>query len=253
MLDGILNFFFPPKCAFCGGVLSGKARICEKCLADLPYTRSFKCCERCGIPLPGEFSYRLCRRCFPIKRPSAEHVFVPLIYTGAAKRAMVKFKYYRHPSYAEAFAALIAEKLLSYEKPCSFDFITFVPQNKTTRFVRGYNQSELIARKLSAILSVPCEPCLLRKDDTVRNATLNAAQRHKNVRLSYFAADKKLCGTALLVDDVLTTGATAFYCASLLRKMGCKSVYCAAALIRGEEADIIYEKQNPGISPLGRH
>lgn len=252
MLDCILNLLFPPKCAFCGKVLSGKARICGDCLPKLPYTANYRCCERCGIPLPGEFSYRLCGRCFPVKRPSAEHVFVPLIYAGAAKRAMLRFKYYMHPSYAEAFAALIAEKMLSYEKPCKPDFITFVPQNKSTHFIRGYNQSELIARRLSEILRIPCVPCLVRKDGIARNATLNASLRRKNVKLGYFPTDKKLDGTALLVDDVLTTGATVFYCASLLRKMGCKKVYCAAALIRCKEVSDLYEEQDKRISTHAR-
>lgn len=242
MLEHVLNFLFPPKCAFCGKVLSGKTRMCGECLSKLPLTETHRCCERCGIPLPSKFSYRLCSRCFPVKRPSAEHVFVPLIYAGAAKHAMVRFKYYMHPSYAEAFAALIAEKILSYERPCKFDFITFVPQSRSTHFLRGYNQSELIARKLSAILNIACEPCLIRKDGFARNATLNAAQRRRNAKLSYFPADKQLSGTALLVDDVLTTGSTVFYCSSLLRKMGCKKVYCAVALIRCEEAVAFYEE-----------
>lgn len=253
MLDRVLNLLFPPKCAFCGKVLPGKARICSDCLPKLPYTGNFRCCERCGIPLPSEFSYRLCGRCFPVKHPPYDHVFVPLIYAGTAKRAMIRLKYYMHPSYADAFAALIAEKLLSYEKPCQLDFITFVPQSKSTHFIRGYNQSELIARKLSAILNIPCEPCLFRKDGFARNATLNAAQRRKNVKSGYFPADKKLSGTVLLVDDVLTTGSTVFYCASLLRKMGCKKVYCAVALIRCKEVSDLYEKQNQGISPHTRN
>ena len=165
---------------------------------------------------------------------------------------MLRFKYYMHPSYAEAFAALIAEKMLSYEKPCKPDFITFVPQNKSTHFIRGYNQSELIARRLSEILRIPCVPCLVRKDGIARNATLNASLRRKNVKLGYFPTDKKLDGTALLVDDVLTTGATVFYCASLLRKMGCKKVYCAAALIRCKEVSDLYEEQDKRISTHAR-
>ena len=116
-----------------------------------------------------------------------------------------------------------------------FDFITYVPQSRKTRFKRGYNQSYLLAKHLSKILSLPVKDTLLRTNEGENQATLSARQRQENVKKCFFAKDISLSGTALLIDDVFTTGATASYCSKLLKNMGCKNVYVAVCAIRNLE------------------
>ena len=236
MIKQILDFFFPPKCPFCSEILTGKLPFCKECEEKLTYTGE-NACDCCGRPIE-EFAYRLCPDCRTDKK-YFEKIFVPLVYKDPAKHAMVQFKYYSHPSYADAFALFLADKILkAAPDPLPFDFITFIPQSPKTRRSRGYNQSELIAKKLASLLRLPVRDMLIRTDDGVRQATLNAEERRKNVHKCYFSSGTKADGTALLVDDVYTTGATFNHCSHLLIKSGCHKVYGAVMLIRSD----IYEK-----------
>ena len=226
----ILDFIFPPKCPFCGKILTEALPLCSECADTLPYTGA-KTCEICSKPMP-DLSYRLCAACHKERRHFKKS-FAALVYEDKAQHAVISFKYYFHPYYANAFAYLIADKLLQASDPLMrFDFITFIPQSRKTFLDRGYNQSELIAKKLAKILKLPCKSTLFRTNESTRQATLNASQRRKNVVSSYFLKESDLSGTALLVDDVYTTGATANYCSRLLKKAGCSEVYLAIALIR---------------------
>jgi len=225
-----LDLIFPPKCPFCGTLLNRDIPLCANCEKELLYTEG-KQCEICSLPLPPD-SYRLCCSCRMEKRHFVTS-FIPLVCSGKAQHTVISLKYYSHPYYANALAYLIADKLLKGLSPSvKLDFITYVPQSRKTFHNRGYNQSELIAKRLSKILKIPCKSTLLRTDDGERQATLNAAQRKENVKKCYFSKVSGLIGTALLVDDVYTTGATANYCSYLLKKSGCSKVYVAAAMIR---------------------
>ena len=233
MIKKLVSLFFPPRCPFCANVLPPHLSICDDCLENLPYIED-NSCEICGKEL-GEFSHKICSECKGEKRYFIKS-FVPLKYSSLSKRAIVRMKYYHHPSYAKAFAILIAEKFLKDAgEDISFDLITYFPQNKLTALVRGFNQSELIANHLSEIFNIPCKGTLIRTNDGVRQATLNKRERRENVRKCYFKGDVEINGNVFLVDDVYTTGATANYCARLLKSMGAKKVYLGVAALRCEE------------------
>ena len=91
---------------------------------------------------------------------------------------------------------------------------------------RGYNQSKILAEKLSQIVNVPVLDCLEKKKETARQATLNRAERLKNLTDAFSVTDKKAVKdkTIVIVDDVSTTGATAQAIAKKLKKVGAKSV-----------------------------
>lgn len=239
MKNKLLNFLFPPRCAFCKDILKGPLPVCPDCIDILPYT-SGKTCLKCGVPL-SRYSHSLCADC-KSSRKYFEKSFVALRYADKVQKAIVNLKYYAHPSYAKAFAFLMADKLLNTaESNIHFDLITYVPQNKLTFLRRGYNQSELIAKHLSEYLKIKCAPTLIRTNAGKRQATLNKRQRLENVKKCYFKGKEKISGNVLLVDDVYTTGATSNYCARLLKQMGAKKVYLAIASIRCED---IYENEN---------
>ena len=225
-----LDLLFPPKCPFCSSVISGEPPICPECFKKLPFIKG-RTCIKCGAPL-GEFAHDLCYRCRTDK-PHFERAFIPLIYKESVSSSIIRFKFYEHPSYAHALAFLIADKVIRTEEfKEGFSFITFVPQNKPSRRKRGFNQAKLIAKELSSILDLPLIDTLIRKDDSARQVTLNRSARKRNAQRSYLSKDISLSGTALLVDDVFTTGSTASYCAKLLKKMGCKKVYVTTCAMR---------------------
>ena len=233
MLNKILDFIFPPKCAFCGDILTTKHPVCDKCMELLPFIDG-DTCQCCGKPVE-ELSYRLCSQCNSEKR-YFEHSFVPLRYEDDAKKAVLLFKHHYHPYYAKAFAFLICDKILSSEFYTDFDYITCVPESYDGVTERGYNQAELLAKEIAKILNVPFIHTLHRNDNGKKQASLNREERKKNVRISYSEGKKTYDdGTVLLVDDVYTTGETSNYCAKLLRKMGFDKVYLGISMIRINE------------------
>ena len=231
MIEKFLNFLFPPKCPFCSNIIRKKAPVCDNCIKNLPFTPD-KVCRICSRPLE-EYSHIICPSCRK-NRTYFEHAFIPLIYKDSAKDAILALKS-SHPYYAKGFSYLLADKILSSEFYTQFDYITYVPQNSVSKRKRGYNQAELIAKGLSKLLGVPCVSTLRRTNDGDTQHTLNAAKRRENVKKCYFKKDLSFSGTALLVDDIYTTGATANYCSKLLRQMGFEKVYLAICLIRSDD------------------
>lgn len=227
----LLSFFFPPRCCFCHTMLPVGAsfRVCADCEAALPRPKE-PSCKQCRRPLPSEFSLPICRDCRTTKRYFTK-LYAPFLYSGLARTALLRYKYYERLQNAELFAYYIVRELLQDSVLPHFDFVTFVPQSSATHRERGYNQSRLLAAEIARLLNLPLRPTLLRTNDGTRQVKLNAAQRRKNVRASFCAMPDKLTGTALLVDDVYTTGATANFCASLLHRMGCSAVYLAVVCV----------------------
>lgn len=233
MINKLIDILFPPKCAFCGTLLEAKSPVCGLCMETLPFSEG-KTCKICSRPL-GEFSYDVCSSCHN-KKKYFSYSFVPLIYEGSARKTVIDLKHNNHPYYAKALAFLIADKILSSPEFCKFDYVTCIPQNSVSKRKRGYNQSELIAKELSHLLKIPFIKTLKRSNEGARQATLNAKERHENVRQCYSCDDKTFDGgTVLLTDDVYTTGETANYCSKLLRDMGFDKVYLAISMIRQEE------------------
>lgn len=241
IIDTVLNLFFPPKCAFCNEVLSGKAPVCNKCMVSLPFLEE-NSCRICSRPLE-EFSHSVCESCRKV-RPHFTHAFIPLIYKDEARRAILNMKRGFHPYYAKAFAYLIADSILSSPQYAKFDYITYVPQNRRSRRERGYNQSELIANELGRLLGIKCVPTLVRTDDGAPQHTLTASQRRENVKKCYFKGNGTFHGTVLLVDDIYTTGSTVNRCSMLLKQMGFEKVYAAVLTIRNEDGYSYEESQN---------
>ncbi|MEE0867753.1 MAG: double zinc ribbon domain-containing protein [Clostridia bacterium] len=225
----LLNLLFPPKCPFCGDITKEKNPVCRRCIEEIPFI-SGKVCLICGIPLE-DYSYDICLGCSKSNRYFTK-AFPVFTYEGSVSRAIKRFKYNHHPSFAYGFSVLMAQTILNTEEFLrGFDFITYVPQSRIEHFKKGYNQSYLLAKELSKLLKLPLKDTLKRKN-TPRQATLKAPERVKNARRSYFPKVDEVSGTVLLVDDVLTTGATASYCAKLLRELGAERVYVAVLAAR---------------------
>lgn len=108
------------------------------------------------------------------------------------------------------------------------DLITFVPMPTKRQRRRGFNQSELLARETGALMGIRCENTLRRAGNAKQQARLSRKQREQNLK-NGFEAIRSLEGmNIVLIDDVMTTGATAKYCISALRKAGAAQVYFAA-------------------------
>ena len=220
----MLSYIFPPRCAVCRRVLPPDARpeICPDCERDLPRIEDPRC-EVCGAPMNSEFAMPWCAEC--ANGRYFEKCFVPFIYSGGVRRAIINMKHNDRPGRSRYLAWEIAKEMGDFRP----DYITFVPQDAKTDRERGYNQTRLIAKALGKLLKVPVRTALRRSPYGRHQVGLSGPERRKNARRLFRPGNKRLSGTWLLVDDVVTTGSTLDACCRLLKAMGCEHVYAAAA------------------------
>lgn len=202
---GILSLFFPDKCIFCGKI-TDKGRVCEKCGRLLPKTSGLRSEKN------GEF-FSTC--------------VSPFYYQGIVRESLLRYKFGKHQSYAAVYSRCCAE-VVKERLDGSFDIITWVPVSRKRRLERGFDQAELLARELSRKLKIPCVKTLVKKRDTPKQSTYtDIARRRANVSGAFKAAGKNPNGKRiLLVDDIITTGATLSECARILLMSGAEDVVC---------------------------
>jgi ComF family protein len=195
----LIELIAPDTCLGCGrqGDL-----LCANCLAKLPAGRN--------VPPSGQLA----------------GVTVATDYTGPVKELILSLKFKRSRS-AAALAAWLLAGRLSLES-ARFDCVTAVPIAPARYRERGYNQAELIARALARQLGVPYRS-LLGRTTTEHQMGRTRAERLAGIQGAFYATRRHLAGQRILVvDDVVTTGATLGECAHVLRGAGAKVVYGAA-------------------------
>lgn len=214
LLRMVLDLLFPPKCPFCSALLEEEDRdgICALCRKILPRARE-----------NGRQSFDGVTECVS-----------PLRYQDEVRDSVHRFKFSGRAGYAEAYAALMAEAMEEYLEG-GFDVITFVPLSAGRRRERGYDQAELLARALAKKTGCPMR-ALLRKEIHTKpqSGTADRSARRANVRGVYGAVKEAVTEgeRVLLVDDVVTTGATLSECAVTLLAAGVAEVR-AVTLARG--------------------
>ena len=207
LLDRIPDLLWPRRCMFCGGRPEGRGTVCGKCAERLPLIPA----DNKRIPV--EFTAGCA---------------CTLRYEGGVRDAVHRYKYDGSWHYFRHFSALMAANVAA--RGMEFDTVTYVPTTARRKKSRGYNPAELLARGLCRRLEIPPPEKLLRKcRETRQQAGLEAAARRANVLGAYKAIrDTDIAGRRiLLIDDVLTTGATLAECARALLMAGAETVLCA--------------------------
>jgi ComF family protein len=146
------------------------------------------------------------------------------------RRSLLRYKFYGRQSYASAYGRLLAMKLLREGRE-DVDVLTWIPISEKRRKKRGFDQVELLAEKVAPQLQVPsCQLLWKRRDNPQQSKIVGHAQRRANVLGAYEAINReRIVGKRiLLLDDILTTGATAGECARILLEAGAKEVHFAA-------------------------
>ena len=209
MMDWLLNLLFPPKCVFCGRLLTEQEeKLCRNCRNDLPETE-----RRRDVPL-------------------TTGCVAPLRYSGVVRDSILRYKFGGRQHYAEVYGPMIASRL----RDCEADLITFVPVSRRRRFSRGYDQAELLAEATAACLHLPCEKVLWKKHTGKQSRMRDAAARRANISGAFaLRKDADVRGKhILLIDDICTTGATLSEAALVLRTAGAKAVSCAVLALTDE-------------------
>ena len=215
-----MTFPFHPNftCDVCSREIFGPERLCKSCRDALPRNDG-EICICCGRR---ETETGLCIEC-RATRPDFDLARSAFVYEGEAARLVLRFKD-GEKYLAETFAQL----LLPYvEDFADADALTFVPMTKKAEKARGYNQSKLIAELLAEKSGLELLSAAKKLHDTPPQKRLDLKQRRENLKDCFKIEDKKSFQNkkVILIDDVLTTGATASEFSRCLKKAGAVRVY----------------------------
>jgi ComF family protein len=222
-----LDLIFPALCPACAAPLGEGRRdpLCGACWTGV-FRLGPPMCERCGIPIgaaaprnPGSPAPEICLAC-RTDPPEFERARGAGHYTGSLRAALHAFKFRGKRALARPLADLIREQCAPV-LAAGGDVLIPVPLARARQGERGFNQAELIAGRLGAALDLPVrQRWLARVRATAPQTDLAAADRRRNVEGAFVASSSVAGRHVIVVDDVLTTGATSRECARALRAAG---------------------------------
>lgn len=204
MGNRFLSIFMPNRCPYCMEIISSHMTECAACRVHFP----------------------LSPRIEPV--PSGAVCAAPFTYDATVREAMIRYKFQHKKTYADSFAGAVARVVSEVYKDMRIDVVTAVPLSAQSLQERGYNQSELVARKAGNLLNIRYEALLLKNKQNRVQHELNYEERITNVQGVYIAPRPAnvLGKTILLVDDIMTTGSTLSECCRVLKRNGAKRVLC---------------------------
>jgi ComF family protein len=215
VLGPLLDALFPRRCAGCG---VGPWPFCDECREQLvPLGRPR--CDRCGVPSIHDVP--TCRHCPPPEIARARAAF---LFEGPARSAVHRMKFAGWRPVAEALGAAMVEAW-----DLEADAVTWVPLSSRRRSERGFDQALALAGVVGRRLDLPVVDTLRRPGSAGTQARRGGVERRLAMR-GAFVARAVPRGRVLLVDDVLTTGATAGACAQALLAAGASSVSVLTAV-----------------------
>ena len=207
LLSVLPELLYPRKCILCGGLLHrNETDLCTDCRRE---TEDFRKFQR-KIPRIGDFT-------------------AVWYYEGSVRESLIRYKFYNRRCYASAYGRLLALRVM--EELESPDVITWVPVSRRRRWKRGYDQVELLAQAVSRELELPAEKLLDKYRHNPAQSGLGTAEARRANVLGVYRPHKnaQIRGKRiLLLDDILTTGATASECARVLLTAGAEEIIFAA-------------------------
>ena len=234
----LANLLYPPACLLChaptptawGTQALGVGLICGTCVKAMPRSEP-PVCVQCGLGLPGAFDAVMpCATCRK-NPPTFEQARAPWRYAGPVQEAIRQFKYHRRWRIGKWLAEEMARVARSSFPLDEEALVASVPLHWIKRRLKGFNPAEDLARVVAHTLEKPYDPRALRRIRwTPTQTRLSSAQRIRNVRGAFASNDRSIRNrTVLLIDDVLTSGATANACAAALKEAGARRVLILTA------------------------
>ncbi len=223
-----LDLLFPPRCISCRVPTASAHELCAECWDTVRFVHP-PYCTVCALPLEFDMGEETtCAKCSD-KQPFYDSLRTVFHYDEHSQKLVTRYKYSDATYMTERFAKWMFEAA----KDCLTDHIDFVvpvPLHWRRSWRRGYNQSALLARRIAAFSGAGYAPDMLKRTrHTSPQASLNQRQRRRNVKQAFALhkryADEVKDAHIMLVDDVMTTGATLEACVASLRQAGAKEVH----------------------------
>ena len=207
-LNWLLDLLYPPRCAFCRRLLTGQERgVCRFCRPKLPF-----------VPADAQVQHF----------KNVDQCLSPLYYYGSVRDSLHRYKFEGLTVYADIYSEFIVKCI--DENQISCDSITWVPLSRRRLHKRGYDQAELLAELIAKHLGQrPVRLLKKLRDTPPQSQTGSAEKRRANIAGAYacLRPERVQGKRILLVDDIVTTGATLSEAAKVLKKAGAKEVICA--------------------------
>lgn len=221
--EKVLNVLYPRCCPVCHRILKDQnTLVCPECAGKPRLVREPRC-MKCGRPVKEEEEY--CRECAGGKRKFTGGRSIYL-YDELMKSSLLKYKYFGRREYGDFFGAAMGHYARAEIRRWKPDVIFPIPLHKKKKRVRGFNQSEYLARRVGNAWDIPVETeILLKVRKTGSQKKLDAARRRKNLEKAFSVTEPLNGLTVLLIDDVFTTGSTIDAAAAVLRAAGAEKVY----------------------------
>jgi len=226
-LQTALRVIYPPRCLACGGLVEQDNGLCPTCFTETPFITGLVC-DLCGVPLPGASDREEhCDDCMAIGRPWARGR-APLLYDGVGRKLVLALKHGDRHEVVDPAADWMISALPS--KPDPNTVVVPVPLHITRLLKRRYNQSALLAQAIATRLDLTYVPDALKR--TRRTASLDGKSRDARFqelaeaiqchpKRAHLIVDRPV----LLVDDVMTSGATLAACALSAHKAQAREIY----------------------------
>lgn len=223
ILEQVLDLIFEKNCLTCKEKTDKANTFCNKCYAGIQFI-SKPFCIKCAVPLPVTNLGEICQYCQE-RVPHYDKSFALFRYEDKTKDLIHAIKYEDKTQLVKPLSRMICRLIKDYIE--EIDLIIPVPTHKNTLKIRKYNQALLIAREVSKVINKPLDWASLKKIKHIESQIgLKKVERQKNLDGAFLYGGKSLIGkTVLIVDDVMTTGATLDECAKVLKKSGTKKVY----------------------------
>jgi ComF family protein len=235
-LGAALALVYPEGCQICRQhrTQASEGYVCEQCRAQVQFIRH-PFCERCGLPYPGEFSSPFeCGNCREMAF-DFRYARAAVVAKTVVLEAIHRFKYTRALWFEEFLTSLLIQAAAPQLKQAEWDFIVPVPLHPLKKREREFNQAEILARRLSFATRIPVEVKILKRVVSTTTQTLLSRQKRAiNMRGAFATSGQATLEKKriILLDDILTTGATTNACAQALRRAGAADV-CVWTVARG--------------------
>lgn len=221
IVDGVLRHLWPPTCMACGmaGDVETGRDLCPACYQALPWNRH--ACRRCALPLPEKDAGGVCGACLSARSP-LEGVTASFAYAAPLDRLLPMFKFHQSMAAGRLLSGLMADTLREVALAAPSATLVPIPLHRRRLRQRGYDQALELARPLASQLNMRLAPDLLiRPKTTGAQSLLDKSARKRNLTGAFVVNERRIVPShTILIDDVMTTGATLEAAADALHAAG---------------------------------